>query len=1108
MTDPTIREQTYRYFLQEAPELLQVLEQELLSLREDYSINKVNTLMRATHTLKGAAASVGLETIQTVAHSLEDIFKALFNPDLSIDPEIEALIFEGFECLRLPLTAELTGGQVNNAEILDRTAAIFAQLQEKLGDCFGHEAYLPSSVELGFDLTQSIFEVGVNQRLDELAAAITRANPEEVATTLRAQAEVFIGLAESLNLQGFGAIAQVAIAALDTAPTQAITVAQIALADLRAGQAAVLVGDRTQGGQPSPALQQLARLTTSAANLELSAGELQEFESLLGELHESESSVGKLHESESLLGKLHESESSVGKLHESESSVGELHESESLLNESENEESGNSLLETIWGGEAVLDSQTPDQTDPVPANSSSVDTSEHVFSSMPASAADSASWSPEEPEVKIKGVPSRSVRIDTTPLSQNDQVSVSRTVRVNVEHLENLNTSIGELLTNQNRQSLQNEQLRAAVRSLLLRLQKHQQLLNQLQDWSDRQFIPQQRWTAPGNDWQSHLAFDSLELDRFGEAQILVQSVLEDAFTLAEASEAIDLFATQSNQTLEKQRRLLTTTRDALMQARMSPLGDIFGRFHRVLQQLEIRHNKQATLELYGTEVLVDKVVAEKLYDPLLHLVRNAFDHGIESPKVRQQRSKPEFGQIAIYASQVGRHLVIEVRDDGEGLDFERIRRRAVERQLISLEQASHLNEAQLTDLLFEPGFSTVSGVSELSGRGIGLDVVRSQLQAFQGSVMVDSEPYQGTTFTLQIPLSLTIAKLLLCQAGTQTYALFVDAIEQILIPQAHQLRRWEGGKVLRWNKVANNAMSASPRTSEQLIPVHQLSKLLNYCSEVPDSFVFGSQQPFAPDGQMMPIILIRNQDTFLGLEVDQLIGEQELVIRPLGATIAPPNYVYGSSVLADGRLTLVLDGAALMHYVSEQQTASRTASLPNRSRADALTYLTAARESGGSTDPILPSRQEQRLLPASSTPPNSDIRARRDKLVLVVDDSITLRQTLALTLQKAGYRVLQAKDGYEAIEQLRHRTDIELVLCDIEMPRMNGFEFLKHRQQDSVLADIPVVMLTSRSAPKHRLIATELGATAYITKPYLEQKLLATLTDAIENNNRNSISI
>jgi CheY-like chemotaxis protein len=455
---------------------------------------------------------------------------------------------------------------------------------------------------------------------------------------------------------------------------------------------------------------------------------------------------------------------------------------------------------------------------------------------------------------------------------------------------------------------------------------------------------------------------------------------------------------------------------------------------------------------------------------------------------------------------------VIEVRDDGKGLDFERIRQRAVERQLISEEQAIDLDESQLINLLFEPGFSTVSGVSELSGRGVGLDVVRAQFQALQGSIMVYSEPYRGTTFTLQIPLNLTITKLLLCQAGGQSYAFFVDAIEQILIPQAHQLRCWEGGKVLRWNKDASSEL-ANPglqsrreaQTSEQLIPIYQLSKVLNYSSEVANSLVFQPQQPFVPEGQMMPIILIRYQDRFLGLEVDQLIGEQELVIRPLGAMIVPPNYVYGSSVLADGRLTLVLDGAALMQYVSEQQTANSTDSLQDRYTADALTYTTASRAlAASSTRSLSSSSQEQRLLPAA---PNTDVRARRDKLILLVDDSITLRQTLALTLQKAGYRVLQAKDGYEAIEQLRQHREIQLVICDIEMPRMNGFEFLKYRQQDSVLADIPVVILTSRSASKHRLIATELGATAYITKPYLEQMLLATLTEAIENNNRNSIS-
>ena len=447
-------------------------------------------------------------------------------------------------------------------------------------------------------------------------------------------------------------------------------------------------------------------------------------------------------------------------------------------------------------------------------------------------------------------------------------------------------------------------------------------------------------------------------------------------------------------------------------------------------------------------------------------------------------------------------------------MDFERIRQRAVERQLISEEQAIALDEGQLINLLFEPGFSTVSGVSELSGRGVGLDVVRAQLQALQGSITVYSEPYRGTTFSLQIPLNLTITKLLLCQAGGQNYAFFVDAIEQILIPQAHQLRCWEGGKVLRWNKDANSERLVSPpsqsrregQTSEQLIPIYQLSKVLNYSSEVANSLVFQPKQPYVPEGQMMPIILIRYQDRFLGLEVDQLIGEQELVIRPLGAMIVPPNYVYGSSVLADGRLTLVLDGAALMQYVSEQQTANSTDSLQDRYTADALTYTTASRAlAASSTRSLSSSSQEQRLLPAA---PNTDVRARRDKLILLVDDSITLRQTLALTLQKAGYRVLQAKDGYEAIEQLRQHREIQLVICDIEMPRMNGFEFLKYRQQDSVLADIPVVMLTSRSASKHRLIATELGATAYITKPYLEQMLLATLTDAIENNTRNSISI
>ncbi len=1177
MTDPSIREQSYRYFLQEAPELLQVLEQDLLNFREDYSINKVHTLMRTTHTLKGAAASVGLETIATVAHSLEDIFKALFNPDLSIDQEVEALLFEGYECLRLPLTAEFTGGRVNDAEILDRAAAVFAQLQDKLGDCFGQEPHLPSSAELGFDLTQSIFEVGVAQRLEEIAAALASADPAVVAPRLQTQAEVFVGLAESLNLPGFGAIAQATIAALQAYPERAVTIAQTALADFQAGQTAVLAGDRTQGGQPSLDLQQLAGFAPSSNVLDINSTEVTapvvEQEQAIASSSDSApttyqtESIAKSSNSplgvedgvapESHSTPIYNVDAPKSATHPELDGVTTTADSELNLSDSQNEELGNPLLELIWGGEAMLNAQESDRGDPAladsipvttphqeawnPIESAAMDAPASRFASSGASATDPTNLSGDEPEVPLSQQLPESV---PTPASQKTQGSESRTVRVNVEHLERLNYSIGELLTNQNRQSLQNEQLRSAVRTLLTRINQHQQLLSQLQDWSDRLFVDaeQQRLAelgvlfsekgqretsrsfptshssflpphSPPTTYPPSLSqlnrFDSLELDRYSESQLLVQSILEDAVQLAEASEAIDLFAMQSTQTLEKQRRLLTGTRDALMEARMLPLGDIFDRFPRVLQQLEALHNKPVALEVSGADVLVDKVVAEKLYGPLLHLVRNAFGHGIESPKVRQQSGKQKIGQIEICAYHQSKSLMIEVRDDGQGLDFEKIRQQAVERQLVEPERVNALNEAQLTNLLFEPGFSTNSQVNDLSGRGIGLDMVRAQLQALQGSVAVYSEPRRGTTFVLQIPLSLSIAKLLLIQSGDsinqaarleplperdsararrgsghRVYALLADAIEQILIPQPDRVRCFDGGKVLQWSK----------GDVEQLVPVYPLAQILDYSSWVSEASLSQPRHSPVSKEQTMPVILIRCQDKLLGLEVDRLLGEQELVIRPLGAAIAPPSYVYGSSILPDGRLTLAIDGAALMQYVLDRQIDG-----------------SSANNWASSTSSALPSRPQPRLLP-SQTPaalpasPNPDWRAKPGKLILVVDDSITVRQTLVLTLQRAGYQVFQAKDGYEAIEQLQQHADIHLVICDIEMPRMNGFEFLKYRQQDPALAEIPILVLTSRSGEKHRTIAWELGATGYITKPFLERNLLAMVSELLEKNILNSV--
>ncbi|PMB21191.1 hybrid sensor histidine kinase/response regulator [Fischerella thermalis] len=994
--DPTIREQTYPYFLQEAPELLQALEQGLLNLRENWGINQVNDLMRATHTLKGAATSVGLETIATVAHSLEDIFKALCQPDVVIDPEVEALLFEGFECLRLPLVAELTGGSINQAEILDRAAAIFARLQEKLGDFFGREAYLPTSAELGFDLTQSLFEIGVTQRLEQIATILDNGQPEEIANLLRTQAEVFLGLAESLNLPGFGAIAQTVLTALDNHPDQTVIIAQLALRDLQAGHAAVLAGDRIQGGEPSGELQQLAEKITEIETNFVTSGL----------------------------------------------------------------ETGNELdiptLESIWG----------QQTIPVePIIEQHIEEFIQYDSDVTVEPDPSAVYNSPQPKQSVSPF---------NPLPPKEQVSPSPTVRVSVKHLDQLNYSIGELVTNQNHQSLQAEQLQASSKTLLNQIKQHQKLLIQLQDQYKRQASPttarkKARKASKTMRSSSIVPTHSHSWTQPSDNAYLIQSLLDHTVQLAETAEAIDLLTRASQQTSQKQQQLLKITQGALIEARMLPLGEIFGRFPQILQQLETLYNKPISLQLHGNEVLVDKAVAEKLFDPLLHLVRNAFDHGIEPVIVRQQRGKPEKGEIKISAYHQSRYLVIEVQDDGNGLDFDQIRKRAVERQLISLEQANSLNQIQLIDLLFEPGFSTASQVNDLSGRGIGLDVVRNQLKSLRGSITVDSELHQGTKFILQIPLSLTIAQLFICEVGYKTYAFLDDAVEQILIPRSHQIQERNGNKFLRWGK----------EMDEKLVPIYSLASILDYNSPLPLSH---SPTPTSP----LPVLLIRWQDALFGLEVEQIIGEQELVISPLGSMIAAPNYVHGASILASGQLALVIDGGILLQKVLAKQYDEQTSSIWAKSIPSLLPP--------SPKQPLL--TQSHSVVPALSAS-NSDVKA--GARILIIDDSLTTRQSVAIALQKAGYYVFQAQDGHKGLEQFQHLSDIQLVICDIEMPRMNGFEFLRSRQQIPGLADIPVLILSSQSSEKHRLLALQLGATVYMTKPYMEQKLLAMVANLLE---------
>ncbi|GET36662.1 hybrid sensor histidine kinase/response regulator [Microseira wollei] len=1138
--DTDIRQQAYQYFVQEAPELLQALEQDLFSLAEERTIVKVHNLMRTTHTLKGAAANVGLETIKTIAHHLEDVFKALYNPDVVIDAELEALLLQGYECLRLPLMAEMTGGYVNNDEVTERAVSVFAQLQEKLGDYFDRETPIPTSVELGFDITQSIFEVGVKQRLESLAAVLlNNSDPTQVASALREQAEIFVGLAESLNLPGFGAIASRTLAALDAHPLDAHRVLEVALKDFQAGWDAVVSGDRTFGGEPSLELQQLAETIEefqTADNSEYlnpfktSFFDLVEFKSLEdterietnlfantsqandpviieddpweiednftesdGEYETFDSEkYGYLDESEIVI-EIETEDFPESTLAPNDEST-ELEIEEILIDSNVREIKHGELSNCGDESKAGI---APENTEDLDLSKSALPPSlTEVFGNFIEKAEDADSKTESAPELpnenkdynsnlpSLNTAPSNpisSLKLHPSPVPNSPpKVKIPRSiVRVDLELLERLSHMGGELLINHNRQANINEQLQAALAQLRWRHRRHQQTTNQLRDWSDRLLSIQTNNTKenfpnyqlPITHYPSPITsnFDSLELDRYSELHLLLQSLLEEMVQLEEASDSIDLLTTQSAQILEKQRRLLNTVQDDMQEARMSPLGDIFSRFSRLLQQLSIAHKKPVQLTLLGTDVLVDRSLTEKLYDPLLHLVRNAFDHGIEPAEIRAERGKESTGKIEIRAYHQGNQTIIEVRDDGGGIDCDRVRQRAVELHWMSAEQASNLSEDEILDLLFQPGFSTVSKLSDLSGRGVGLDVVRTQMQALSGAVIVRSQPQKGTTFLLQFPLSLTMAKLMICEAGGAVYALLSDAIEQILIPKSDQIKHNNGQRVLHLKQGG----------IQSIVPAYTMTDLLGISSKELSSAKNGQQKN--------PMLLLRQRSQtglwegaeLVGLEIDQILGEQELVIRPLGKAIAPPSYVYGGSTLADARLTLVIDSTALVNSWLNQLGGKLHIS-DFRFQIESKNYaLNLQSES---------SNLQLKQLPAA-------------KVVLVVDDSISVRQTLALTLQKAGYKVLQAQNGREAIQQLQHHPEIRLVICDIEMPSMNGFEFLSYCRQDGVLAKLPIVMLTSRTAEKHRCLACELGALGYFNKPFREEEILRAIAALIEQN-------
>ena len=1171
--DLDFQESLDRYFEIEAAELLQTIEQTLLSLVEEKTIERVHTLMRSAHTIKGGAANCGFKTIETIAHHLEDVFQALYPAELEIDAELGSLLMEGYDCLYNPLSAMLSGVPYDEAATLERTAELFARLQDHLGDFFGRETPLPTAAELGFDVVGSIFADSIPQDLEVLAEAVAGQNVDSVRKSLTSLSEFLLELGGSYSLPGIVEIATTTLTALERHPGQVLAIAQVALTNFQQAQTSILGGDRSVGGVVSEDLRVWA--TTESG-----AEEFEDFEDFGAETFDGESSewlsivdfsdaastttVATADSSSDWLSLVDHNSESTPQSAEIDMSADWLSlvddQSESTTPASEIDMSADwlSLVDSPTT-ELIPDIETASQVEPGISTEQTADQEmsadwlsmvDHSDSDTQFTEDLSADWlsmvdtelsgSSTEETIEIGSFEPESgaliiasyeagyqleavemVSESSLVLSQisgidrifgsiasgqtdhpaaeappippaptaADAAANATTVRVATIQLERLGHTIGELLIDDNQQFLRAEQLQKLAHSSVEQYRRCEQRLRLLADWSDNYHLGNQRSSTKTTRKQSTInevesQFDSLELDVYSDLSILLQNMTDDLTELGLRVEAFAEMIQKSRVTLGKRKQLLADAQTELFAARMVEISSVLNRFPRLLQQMVASHRKPAELKLIGTTVSIDKIIAEKLYDPLLHLIRNAYDHGVESSEARAAQGKPATGQLTIKAYHQGDRTTIEVSDDGQGLNWPKIRKRAIDLNLLPANQADTASEAQLAEIMFAPGFSTADQVNDLSGRGIGLDVVRDRLSTLQGSIDVRSVTGKGTTFTMQFPLNLTTARLLICESQGVAHALRSEAISQVLLPSADRIQTQSSlmergtAKFLRWGE----------GKTQKLIPIYPLNDLLEYhCPMVASAQGALSIFPTQTKNSSNALLLIDIDDEQICLEVNRILVEQELVVKSLGQTFGLPHYIQGYSVLGDGSLTLALDPVELLAQVRNISTAPKFSPTKLAALQPAIQAALAPGE-----------EIETAELPPEPTP-EPVITTTKQLQVLVVDDSLVQRQSLVRSLTKAGCQVIQASHGREGLLRLQEHPRIRLIVCDIEMPQMNGFEFLSHCRQDAKLSQIPIVMLTTRGGQKHRQLAMTLGAKDYLTKPQSERDLLNIISQLAE---------
>ena len=621
----------------------------------------------------------------------------------------------------------------------------------------------------------------------------------------------------------------------------------------------------------------------------------------------------------------------------------------------------------------------------------------------------------------VREVPGKAPAPAAVPTSIVETRPGQEMVRVRSALLENLVNLAGENSILRARVEQGMSDFAAALGEMETTIERTREQLRRLEIETEAQVLSRQERLDPRDD-----AFDPLEMDRYSQLQQLSRALSESASDMLDLKDTLLFKSREAETLLLQQARINTELQEGLMRTRMVPFSRLLPRLRRTVRQISTELGKDVEFHAYNAEGELDRNLLERMVPPLEHMLRNAVDHGIEPGDVRRNFGKAPGGRIDLHLSREGGDIVIEIADDGAGIDVEAVRTKATEKGLMHPD--AELSDEEVLEFVLAAGFSTAKAVTQISGRGVGLDVVNSEVKQLGGSVSISSTPGKGTRFVVRVPFTVSVNRALMVSVGEDHYAIPLNTIEGIVLLDPEHVE---------------SLHKSADTTFDYAGVSYRVRYLGNYIGR-PYTAVQGSGN--------VPVVLVRSGDQSIAVHVDSVQGSREIVVKSLGPQFAGVGGISGATILGDGSVVVILDLLALIRAYG--------------------------REGFVATKPVLE-------------------HARPNPCVMVVDDSVTVRKVTARLLERQGMDVLIAKDGVEAVALLQERRP-DVMLLDIEMPRMDGFEVARQVRHDDQLADLPIIMISSRTGSKHTDHAEELGVNRFLGKPFQENELLGAIDELV----------